>query len=323
MAAREQVRPLHLEDLRTIDGGALRDLLKSATGRWRRLVRWDFSHSAALIAHYVDMQALDGYALVQGGEMVGYTYWVVEEHKGLLGDLFLLDGWRTPANENLLLSAALGQLRRSPWIQRVEAQLMQVAARGAQVLPGGLRPRLFPRCFMLAPAGPVAALRPIQPGPDLRIEAWSPRWMDESAELIASVYAGHVDSEINDQYHSVRGARRFLQNIVQYPGCGQFSPDCSLLAIDRSGRPCGLLLASRVADDVGHVAQLCVEREHQGTGVAYELLRRSIVALHNQGAAEVSLTVTASNARALRLYERFGFRTIYRFEAMVWASLWP
>lgn len=323
MAARETVRPLHLEDLRSIEADTLRPLLSAEVGRWRSLLDWDYSTSAELVARYVDMQALDGFALADEDRIVGYTYWVVEEHKGLLGDLYLLDGWRTPANENLLLGAALGQLRRSPWIQRVEGQLMQVESRGAQISPGGLRPRLFPRCFMLAPTAPLAQFRSLSPGSDTRLEPWAPRWTDDAADLIAAVYAGHVDSEINDQYHSPRGARRFLQNIVQYPGCGQFSARCSSVAIDRFGRVCALLLASRVASDIGHIAQLCVARELQGSGVAYEMLRRAILVLASEGAAQVSLTVTTSNDRAVRLYERFGFQTIYRFEAMVWASLWP
>ena len=42
--------------------------------------------------------------------------------------------------------------------------------------------------------------------------------------LIAAAYKGHVDATINDQYGSVTGARRFIHNIVQYPGCGRFFP---------------------------------------------------------------------------------------------------
>ncbi len=322
MAAREQVRPLRLDDLRSVSPDTLDPILKEERGRWRALLHWDFTPSANLVIRYVQMQALDGFVLLDDEEPAGYIYWVSEDHKGLLGDLYLRDAWRSPANENMLLSAALTQLRRNPWLHRVEAQLMQLSARGSQVFPAGLRPKVFVRNFMLTGLEGLEARRPMITLPTLRMEHWGPRWLDDSAALIGAVYSAHVDSEINDQYHSSQGARRFLQNIVQYPGCGEFSHECSFVALDQQGRVRGLSLASTVAPEVGHIAQICLAREFQGTGAGYELLRLSLAALRAQGAAEVSLTVTASNHRAVRLYERFGFRTIHQFEALVWENLW-
>jgi ribosomal protein S18 acetylase RimI-like enzyme len=39
------------------------------------------------------------------------------------------------------------------------------------------------------------------------------------------------------------------------------------------------------------------------------------------GALEASLTVTSSNLAAIRLYQRFGFRPVHHFEALVWEPL--
>lgn len=322
MAAREQARPLRLTELRAISASSLLRLLEEEKARWLALLHWDFSPSADLVTRYVSMQALDGYVLLDDGEPVGYVYWVMEDHKGLIGDLYVRDAWRSPANENLLLGAALGQLRRCAWIRRVEAQLMQLSMRGSQVAPAGLRPHVYPRHFMLASTEGLAAKRPVRLEPEIELENWGMRWLDASAQLIGSVYGGHVDSAINDQYNSDQGARRFLQNIVQYPGCGHFCHHASWVALDQQGHVRGLSLASKVAPYIGHIAQLCLSRSLQGGGAGYEMLRRSMDTLAQDGCTEVSLTVTASNARAIRLYERFGFRAIYHFEALVWESLW-
>jgi ribosomal protein S18 acetylase RimI-like enzyme len=322
MASREQVRNVRLMELRQLDVAALTQLLEIEKARWRALLHWDFTPSAELVTRYAAMQALDGSALACGDELIGYIYWVAEEHKGLLGDVYVRDAWRTPAHENMLLGAALDQLRRGPWLRRVEGQLMQLGARGPQVAPLGLRPHIYGRHFMLAPLDPVLAQRPFPPPGELRFATWTPRALDDCAALIAEVYQDHVDSEINDQYHSRSGARHFLENIVQYPGCGHFAPACSWLALDESGRVQGLSLATRVAEHSGHIAQICLARRHQGSGAGYELLRRSLVSLAGTGAREASLTVTASNDRALRLYHRFGFRPVYEFEALVWDRLW-
>ncbi len=306
-----------MEELSTLPPGSLAGLLREETDRWRNLLDWDFSFSAELVGRYAACRALEGFALVDEDRVVGYSYWVVDERKGLIGDLYVRDAWRSPLNELTLLEATLRQLRRQPWLGRVEAQLLQLGLRGPLA---GLHPQpaRFPRHFMHAPIGSAGGWRPIMFGCDLSIEPWHMRYAGEAAELIARVYEGHIDSQINDQYRSAAGAMRFLQNIVQYPGCGQFSPESSLLAFDRNGHACGLLLATMVASTSGHVAQLCVERERQGSGLGYELLRRGLLHFAARGAVSASLTVTVANRPAVRLYERFGFRAIHDFDAYVW-----
>jgi len=65
---------------------------------------------------------------------------------------------------------------------------------------------------------------------------------------------------------------------------------------------------------------VCVAPSHRGMGLGYELLRRSLLALAAHGCRSVSLTVTASNDTALRLYQRMGFTQRREFAASVWNS---
>jgi ribosomal protein S18 acetylase RimI-like enzyme len=160
---------------------------------------------------------------------------------------------------------------------------------------------------------------PRQLGELVHFKPWTERYQEETAQLIASAYRGHIDSQINDQYRSTAGARRFLFNIVQYPGCGTFFQPASWVAFQReTGRVCGASLASLVAGDVGHITQICVAPWMQGWGVGYELLRRSLESLEEARARKVSLTVTAANQGAVRLYERVGFQLVRQFPALVW-----
>jgi ribosomal protein S18 acetylase RimI-like enzyme len=151
-----------------------------------------------------------------------------------------------------------------------------------------------------------------------RFEAWQERWNEDAAQLIPAAYRGHVDSDINDQYRSTAGARRFLHNIVQFPGCGTFFQPASHVAFDGDGKLLGMCMASLVAHDVGHLTQICVLPASQGQGIGYELMRRSIATLRTSGCRRVSLTVTSSNREAIDLYERVGFQRQRRFRAMVW-----
>jgi ribosomal protein S18 acetylase RimI-like enzyme len=63
---------------------------------------------------------------------------------------------------------------------------------------------------------------------------------------------------------------------------------------------------------------VCVAPALKGHGVGYEIMRRSMCSMAEAGCRRVSLTVTAANENAVRLYERIGFATRRRFPALVW-----
>jgi ribosomal protein S18 acetylase RimI-like enzyme len=319
MAALSEAQPLELVDLRRISAADLSHLLEHELRDWRRSLDWDFRPSAELVRRFVGMQALSGYALLAGRRVAGYSYFVTEERKGLVGDLYVLHEHRTPRNENALLEAVLNDLLAIPYLRRVEAQLMMMVVPNGRNLPKGEFLSVHPRNFMVFDLCRTSELPPGAAAARLHFETWSDGRQEEAGRVIAEAYAGHVDSGINDQYRSAGGARRFLTNIVQYPGCGQFFQPASLLASDVStGRLCGVCLASLLARDVGHITQICVSPPMQGIGAGYELLRRSLAVLAASGCRKASLTVTAANTGAVRLYERVGFATIRQFPALVW-----
>jgi ribosomal protein S18 acetylase RimI-like enzyme len=304
-------------DLRQLSATDIHALLAEELEEWRDTLDWDFAKSAELVERFVGLHALNGHALVLGSETLGYSYDVFEDHKGLIGDLYVRRFARTAENEERLLASVLDSLMAAR-VDRIESQLMMVdhlRERGRRTDPHQAG---YERNFMMLD------LAAWSPGPGrlrrrIFVERWSEQYQENAAQLIASAYAGHVDSEINDQYRSPAGARRFLFNIVQYPGCGTFYGPASFAAFEASsGRLCGVSMASLVGPRCGHITQVCVAPALRGAGVGYELLRQSLGALRNAGCARTSLTVTASNADAVALYERIGFRTIRRFSASVW-----
>jgi ribosomal protein S18 acetylase RimI-like enzyme len=313
-------------ELRRIEADRLAPLLDEEIAAWRSELDWDFRLSADLVRRFVHMQALTGFALVtntaEGPRVDGYSYYVCEDGKGLIGDLYVTRKLRTPERENLLLGAVLNALWRTPGVRRVEAQLLMLSSPldTARHENFPLREwfRCYRRSFLYAPLGVAAGLRArAQDG--VTIAAWSERVQEQTARLIASAYQGHVDSQINDQYRSPAGARRFLMNIVQYPGCGTFFAPGSYAAVDIATRQLrGVSLASLVAQHCGHITQVCVGRSDQGTGLGYELMRQSLVAMSAHGCSLVSLTVTSANENAMRLYQRMGFTERRDFAAFVW-----
>lgn len=319
MAAVSDSPLARLVDLRHLRAGDLDALLEEETETWKETLDWDFRASASLVRRFLDMQALNGYSLLMNGHPVGYCYYVSEERKGLIGDLYVMRDFVTAENEAQLLQMVVDTLIKTPFVQRIESQLMMLRNARRIILPQQRYLRVHVRNFMELYLDARSALPAGKMSFPALIDNWSERKQDETAVLIASAYQGHIDSEINDQYRSPAGARRFLLNIIQYPGCGSFFQPASFLAVDpQTGKLCGLCLSSLVQADVGHITQVCVSKAVRGTGVGYALIRRSLESLANHGCRKASLTVTAVNRDAIQLYERMGFRKARDFSAYVW-----
>lgn len=297
----------------------LDDLLNEEIGEWQRCFAWDFRPSADLLRRFLQIRSLYGSALRAGNEIVGYGYHVSEGRKGLIGDFYVRGHLAGTSAEMLLLGSIVQSLIASPGIRRIESQLMMLRAPITHQLPFSRYLARHDRYFMGIPSGTVSALAPKPPLVRVTIIPWAERHQEEIAHLVSASYRGHVDSEINDQYRTIPGARQFLMNIVKFPGCGRFSPGASVVAIDETtGRVCGVCLASLVAPDSGHVTQLCILPAIRGARLGYELMRQSLVRLVELGCASVSLTVTCSNIDAVRLYESAGFQIKATFPALVW-----
>ncbi len=310
-------------DLRHFNAVQLRPLLRDEGKRWQQRLNWDYSGSIELLLEYLDGRVLPGYVAMYGGRVTGYTFGVLEGAKAVIGDAFAFgetEGVRNPVCETLL-HHLIEMLQATPGVDRIESQLLMfpVGALAGPFFARGFR--AYPRLFMIGDvaqaAGPSVPQQKLPLG--LRLQAWQPEFYDAAAELIHRCYAGHMDSGINDQYRTVHGSLRFLHNIIRFPGCGAFDAGNSwVLRDERTNQPQALLLSSRVKDDVGHVTQLCVSPALRGLGLGRMLLQQAARHLAKHGGKALSLTVTEANMEARRLYDELGYRTLHRFEAMVW-----
>jgi ribosomal protein S18 acetylase RimI-like enzyme len=320
-------RGLEITDIRNLGSRDLHPLLEEEAAEWDRELDWDFGKSAELIRKFADARGLAGAALMDrsshwgthGGTTAGYGYAIVEENKGLIGDVYVRQAWRGGDSEVRLFRTLLDSLIATPGVLRIESQLMLTEPRVAKALQRERFVRLFERLLLRFDCDRVLPRGRAIPSWRFRMEPWADHHYDGAATVISLAYTGHIDAQINDQYRTFDGARRFLNNVVQFPGCGSFFQPASFLALDIvTGWVAGISLCSFVSDYVGHITQLCVTPAARGSGLGYELLRRSVEELRRAGARRISLTVTRANTEAVRLYERCGFEELRRFYAYVW-----
>jgi ribosomal protein S18 acetylase RimI-like enzyme len=313
---------LEILDLRHFSSADLRPLLEEETQVWSRLLSWDYSGSAEMILRYVDSKILPGYAAIERGKIFGYSFFVYEGSKGVIGDLFVANGSRLIDSRQVelrLLTHVIETLQQSPGIHRVEAQLL---AHDSGVVSRPFLDTAFqrhPRLFMALALNPLAAQTQRPARPEIEIRRWTEADYQPAAAVITAAYRGHVDAQINDQYHTLSGSLRFLNNIVRFPGCGLFDIESSFVAIDRGAKALvGLILCSRVRNDVGHVTQICIVPEFRSRGIGESLLEKTVANLTKRNFSSLSLTVTEANTRAVALYRRLNFDSKRLFDAFVW-----
>ncbi len=138
-------------------------------------------------------------------------------------------------SKSRLLTHVIETLQQSPGIHRVEAQLLvhEAGVLARPFLDQGFR--RHPRLFMVIPLSKASRPAP-SVFPRFEIRGWMDSDYQSAAAVITAAYRGHVDAEINDQYRTLSGSLRFLNNIVRFPGCGLFDSESSFVVTHRASR---------------------------------------------------------------------------------------
>jgi ribosomal protein S18 acetylase RimI-like enzyme len=323
-------------DIRQFDARDFEPLLAAEARAWGEALRWDYTPSAQLISSCLAEKRLSGYALLNERRIAGYSFFVYEGGKGLVGDLFVEGGGARREHALLLLECILETLTATPGIERIEAQLPHF---GAEELEACFRAHNFGvyiRRFMVlqladrhgkrfgvdgqsAHASPEPAMEPEALGADFIVGPWERKHDHAVAQLLCTTYRRHVDAVINDQYASIEGTTRLIENIVHLRGCGEHIPRASLVAFHRPTRRLAAVVAlTAVRPGTGHIPQVAVGGPFQAKGLGSALIEISFREAEAQGYHEVSLTVTDLNRGAVRLYQQLGFETLRTFGAFVW-----
>lgn len=316
---------IEILDLRHFGAPTLRHVLEAEGEVWRQRLHWDYRASTRLLMQYLDNHMLPGFAALEADQPIGYVFGVYEESKAVIGEVFAMPGdsfdgvAAAHAIEGTLLRHLLELLVNSPQVERVESQLLLHPAGTHSTVLRESGFDIFRRLFMVQHLDGFTTPPSFRLPGNLQLRGWSEEDLPSAARLICESYNSHPDGIINDQYRTVHGSTRFLNNIVRYAGCGTFSAPVSHVIVDRIRRePIALVLGSRVSAQSGHITQICVHPAYRRHGLARMLLSVAAYCFLRQGAEEISLTVTEANTSAIGLYEDEGYTCEHVFDAAVW-----
>ena len=163
----------------------------------------------------------------------------------------------------------------------------------------------------LAAAAPQRALPP-----GYRFVPWNEAVVDVHARTKFRAFRDEIDAVVFPCLGDIDGCRRLMREILNKPG---FLPAATWL-IARGSSPeslqwCGTIQGVGARGSVGMIQNVGVVPGHRGLGLGRSLVERALAGFRMQGLRRVGLEVTVDNARAVRLYQRMGFRrtrTVYK-----------
>jgi ribosomal protein S18 acetylase RimI-like enzyme len=321
--------PLTNTDARIIpmndaDMAGLDALFDEQCREWLALLHWDYAGPSRLIRQVARQRELSGFVAVSGGRAIGFAYYIVENNRCSIGDIFVTRDWRGAGVDRQLVAAILDALDAGPRLRRIESQCVSVDNDGASELFVARGFGRFDRYYMMRElehdatdamaSARVSRSASESNASDIIIRGWQETDFAQAARVVHQSYRGRTDSRINSQYTTEEGCAELLAILTDHLWCGDFLPHISRVAVRRGGRRIvGVLIASRIAPRVGHIGQLSVHHAYQGQGLGRRLLTGVLQEFVQSGFNAATLAVTGINRPALRLYEATGFHCIHSF----------
>ena len=295
----------------------LRTLLDEEAALWHSELGWDFGEVRAAVSGGIERGNLPGRVVEDGARAVAYCYYMVDPARVIVGSIFATSALRGQGLEEDLVDAVIEDALAERGAGRVECQTLFCTAPSADARferkGFASRARHYMRRELKEPVP--------EPGPlphGIALRALKREDLTAAAEIIYQSHQGSVDAALNMTYATPATCRAFVETLVVRSGCGQFDAEASRYACGPRG-PLGVLIASRLSRTNGHVCQVSVAPGAQEHGLGVALVTRALAAFRAEGLASATLSVTASNERAHRLYERLGFRVQRAFAAHAWA----
>jgi ribosomal protein S18 acetylase RimI-like enzyme len=300
-----------------LDENLILPLMEEEEKAWMSDLGWDYSSIQQILLAFIKRKLLPGYAAIAGEkELIGYTYFLINQAKGIIGALFVSKTSLSQEAVEELLSLAITCLKDSQSITRVEAQIMPFNNANLTTAFTQHGFGYYPRYYLNLELS--ASPKKNISYPSEKIIPWDSAYLERAAEMTMMSYRNQTDAEICEDYRTKAGCESYLHSLVENPGCGVFMPEASFMALDAQNAPCGLVICCRISNGAGMIPQIAVHPSYQGRSLGNALMLQSFGKLRTMGFQTVGLTVTQKNRRAFDWYQRLGFNIQKEFGAYVW-----
>jgi ribosomal protein S18 acetylase RimI-like enzyme len=288
---------VRLEDWRDSPPQDVAVLLQRETQAWAADLDWDVREAWRPVEPARAAGRLPGFiARAAGGGICGWTCFLL--HKGALQvAMFVADA---PDVTAALVDAILGS------VEAAGAAIGTVCVRdGAPGLAEALGSRGFDVCAYGYRSAPVAhwVAHP------LPVSSWRPADLDRMADLCRRAYRDAPGVRAFAPLDTPEEWREYVGGLAIGLGCGRLMADASFtVRREGSDRFDAAILTTNLGPGTAHIAQLVVDPDARGRGVAAALVAAVMDAVLPLGFRQVTLLVAEDNDPAVRIYDRFEFQ---------------
>jgi ribosomal protein S18 acetylase RimI-like enzyme len=291
-------------------------LMEEEKSAWMNDLGWDYSPIRRILVSFMNQKLLPGYAAVCEKEAIGYTYFLMNKGKGIIGTIYVAGKERSQEATDQLLSLTITALKDSQRIRRVEAQIMPFNGCNHSDVFARNGFSCHPRYYLDLDLGSFRVRK--FPKSKIRIAPWDNAYLTQAAGIVLDGYRDQADALLCSDYHTVSGCEGYLHSIVENPGCGIFMPETSFVGLDENNQPCAFIIGCSISSGVGMIPQIAVHPEYQGLELGKILVNMCFERFKKLGFGSVTLTVTPENRRAYEWYVRLGFKIVKKFGAYIW-----
>jgi ribosomal protein S18 acetylase RimI-like enzyme len=302
-----------VEDLSSVKTAELERLWQHEAQLWRERLFWDVSDRLAALRRVVQRGGLSGKAVRVDTRIVGYAYYVIGGHLGVIANLVVSPECSTAAAA-ILVEETVGEIRRTG-VSRIESSFVSIDGPWLPAIFEGEGFRTYWREFMRCELRRTH--ESVSPPAMIRLESLRGTDLHEAATIMLAAYGGGIDAEISELYSTYDGCKLVLESILSQGSCGILVIEASALARHR-GRAIGFIILNGIAQRQGHLAQVAVLPAYQRQGVGRLLVSFGLSRLAELGFDTISLIVTRTNWRALKMYQVIGFQSVLSFPVFAW-----
>jgi ribosomal protein S18 acetylase RimI-like enzyme len=293
----------HLVDLRTLDRADLEPLLTEESNFIWESLHWQVSPLE---------QGPWGIAWVDENRIQGYLTLVLDGGTARPVRLFVSRHGPLEAVESALLWAAIEGAFALPGVERFSGEIFMLAPATMELLLLQWPDRVGIRCLMESPWSGTP--RPPEQRTMGLVEHWCQDLLPAASSLLVDAYSGMADVRLGLTYGTMAEALHTLESITTRAAVGRFEAKASFAARDAQTKELtGFVLACRMGEEIGHIAQLAVAPRLQRQGLGVALLVRALDGLRALGCRASHLVVYKANSSAFALYQSMGFRETHRF----------
>jgi ribosomal protein S18 acetylase RimI-like enzyme len=291
---------VRIRDWRYAEPPALEALYEAERRQWLTDLGWDTADAWSEIEGARAAGRLPGLLAVDDrGSICGWTYFLIDDRVAQVGSLVGESPEATRALIDSVLVRAKGHAECVTCFSYTRAPGLEAAL--------GVHGFEITRYHYLSrTANPLDAFRA-----DVA-DAWRDGDETAAADLLRAAYGS------NGRFFAPHGLpqewERYVTNLVAFPGCGRFDRTATRV-LREEGRLSALVMMTALGPGVAHVAQVAVQPDRRGQGLAGKLLDRALGLAHAAGRSRATLLVEEGASAARTLYGRRGFKRCATFIA--------